>query len=110
MNDSPKTPTPRQKAVALEYKETDRAPKILATGAGEIAKRILDLAREHNIPVTEDSTLTEMLSQLQVGSSISPESYRLVAEIISFLYHSDKKWRELRPQLQEIMEPVAEKK
>ncbi len=103
--DPPTPPAPRQKAVALEYREKDRAPRVLASGAGEVAKRILELAREHDIPISEDATLTDMLSQLQVGSTISPESYRLVAEIISFLYHTDKRWRELRPDLEQVMGP-----
>ena len=54
----------RQKAVALEYAQGDRAPRVVAAGAGEIAKRILKLAEENNIPVRRDDSLVEILSKL----------------------------------------------
>jgi flagellar biosynthesis protein len=103
----PKASRRRDRALALRYAEDDRVPKIIASGVGEIARRILDLAQSHNIPIHEDETLTEILAKLDVGSSISPESYRLVAEVISFLYHLDKEWRDSNPHLQKIIgEPL----
>jgi len=90
----PTTKRVREKAVALQYSDLKELPKITATGVGEIAKRIVALAKEHNVPVQEDNTLAEMLSALDAGDYISPESYRLVAEVISFLYHADREWRD----------------
>lgn len=106
-----KTPkSKREHAIALQYTELDALPKIIASGAGEIARQILALAEEHGIPIQHDSTLTDMLSSLSVGSSISPDSYRIVAELISFLYHSDQRFRdrhqELKPKM--IEEPFDE--
>ena len=83
----------RKKAVALRYAEGDRAPKVVAAGAGEIARRILELAQEHNIPIQENSTLAEILSKLDLGYEIPPETYRAVAEILAFLYRTDEAWR-----------------
>lgn len=83
----------RKRAIALHYADEDRAPKVLATGAGELAKRIIDMARENNIPVRQDDSLTEVLSKLDIGNEIPPETYRAVAEILSFLYRSDLEWR-----------------
>lgn len=97
----------RAHAIALQYCQQDELPRIVASGAGEIAKQILELAKRHNIPVREDEELTAMLANLNVGAFISPESYQLVAEVISFLYHSDKEWRERHPELKDVMERSA---
>lgn len=88
----------RKHAVALQYAEGDGAPKVVATGAGELARRILELARENNVPVREDTSLTEILSQLNVGYQIPPETYRAVAEILAFLYRTDAAWRAKKEQ------------
>ncbi len=89
----------RSQAVALQYSQQDQLPRIVAHGAGEIARQIIELAKQHNIPIRQNEDLVEMLAKLDVGACISPESYRLVAEIVSFLYHTDKEWREKRPHL-----------
>ena len=82
----------REKAVALQYQDTSHLPKVVASGAGEIARQILQIAEEYGVPVHKDDVLTEMLSRLNVGSVISPESYRLVSEVICFLYHVDREF------------------
>ncbi|OVE80247.1 hypothetical protein BVY02_00855 [bacterium J17] len=93
---SDKEKSKRQKAVALRYAEGDRAPKIIASGAGEIAKRILDLAKENKIPIQEDDSLVEILAKLDLGYEIPPETYRAVAEILAFLYRTDEEWKKQR--------------
>jgi flagellar biosynthesis protein len=85
--------TGREKAVALKYDKADAAPRVVASGMGELAKRILKLAEEHKIPVTRDDSLVEILSKLNLGMEIPPETYRVVAEILAFLYKTDEKWR-----------------
>ena len=87
-----KTPYKRKHAVALQYAEGERAPRVVATGAGEIAKRILELARENDVPVKKDDTLVDILAKLDVGYEIPPETYRAVAEILAFLYRADEAW------------------
>ena len=94
----------REQAVALQYSDKDELPKVIATGAGEIAREILAIAQENNIPIEEDSTLAELLAKLSVGSPISPESFRLVAEVLCFLYHSDKEFRQKHAALGQIIE------
>ena len=88
----------RKQAVALKYEEGERAPRVLASGAGEIARRILELAREHNVPIREDDSLAEILAKLDVGYEIPPETYRAVAEILAFLYRTDEAWRKQKEQ------------
>ena len=93
----------RERAIALQYSSTKELPRILASGSGEIAKKIVALAEKHNIPITEDDSLAEMLSKLDIGSDVSSESFRLVAEVLAFLYHTDKEWREEHPHLAEVI-------
>lgn len=94
----------REKAVALQYEDVEALPRILASGAGEIARQIVSIAQRHGVPVHQDSSLTDLLSQLQVGSVISPESFRLLAEIVCFLYYTDCEWRREHASLAPIIE------
>ena len=95
----------REQAVALQYQELDDLPRVVATGAGEIARQIVAIAQEHHIPIERDSTLTDLLGKLSVGSTISPESFRLVAELMCFLYHTDLEFKKSHPSLEAVMEP-----
>ena len=77
----------KKKAVALGYNRSqDNAPNVLASGAGEIANKIISLAKEHDIPIKEDPDLIEILSKVEVDQEIPPNLYKAVAEIFSFLY------------------------
>lgn len=81
----------RKKAVALQYEpETDIAPKIIASGEGYLAEKIIDKAVEKNIPIHEDVKLADSLSQLDIGESIPPELYKIVAEILVYVDHMDR--------------------
>ncbi len=84
----------RNYAVALHYGKGDDAPRILAAGPGEIAKRILELAEENSIPVERDDSLVEVLSKIEVGATIPIECYKAVAEIFAFLFRMDLSWKE----------------
>lgn len=82
--------TPRKKAASLRYRpETDRAPRVTASGRGKVAERIVEVAREAGVPVRHDPALAEVLSHLDPGEEIPPETYRAVAEILAFLYRLD---------------------
>lgn len=74
-------------AIALAYDRTqDKAPKISASGRGEVAEHILHIARESGIPVREDPDLLEVLARVPVGEEIPRELYQAVAEILAFIY------------------------
>lgn len=80
-----------RKAVALKYDPSQSdAPKVAAKGQGMLADRILETARENGIPIQEDPALVEVLSKLDLDQQIPPELYNLVAEILTFIYRSDK--------------------
>lgn len=86
----PPRASPRQIAVALGYeRDSNASPRVLAKGQGEVAKRILELAREKNIPVREDSDLVRALAQLDLGAFIPPELYPAVAEVLAYIYREN---------------------
>lgn len=88
---SPNRTMPK-KAVALKYDpEKSSAPVIVAKGQGNLAEEIVRRAKEYGVPVQEDASLVEVLSKLDLEQEIPPELYRLVAEILSFVYRSDRK-------------------
>jgi len=72
-------------AVALSYDAGDQAPKILATGKGYVAEKIIEAAREENVPVHKDEKLAGTLSKLELGDYIPKELYGVVAEILVFV-------------------------
>jgi flagellar biosynthesis protein len=80
-----------KRAVALKYDPSQSdAPKVAAKGQGLLADKILEMAKENGIPIQEDPALVEVLSKLDIDQQIPPELYNLVAEILTFIYHSDK--------------------
>jgi flagellar biosynthesis protein len=76
---------PQPRAVALHY-DGKRAPTVLATGSGELARQILAIASKHNIPLHEDPELIALLSKLELGEEIPENLYRAVAQVIAFAY------------------------
>lgn len=78
---------PIKKAAALKYdEEVDWAPKVIAKGERETAKRIIKIAQENNIPIKKDEDLVEMLSQIDLNREIPTELYKAVAEVFGFIY------------------------
>ena len=77
-------------AVALEYDPKEEAPKIIATGKGVLAERIIEKAKEANVPIHQDEKLTKTLSKLEIGDMIPPELYEAVAEVLVFVDAMEK--------------------
>lgn len=78
-------------AVALGYDPNeDGAPKVIASGKGALAEKIIEQAKENKIPVHEDDKLADTLSRLEIGEMIPPELYEVVAEILVFVDAMDK--------------------
>ncbi|WP_053219684.1 EscU/YscU/HrcU family type III secretion system export apparatus switch protein [Virgibacillus senegalensis] len=88
MNDYPS----RRKAAALRY-EGDKAaaPKVTAAGKGYVADNIIAKAEASNVPIQEDSSLVELLAELDINETIPEELYQAVAEVFAFVYRADKK-------------------
>ncbi len=79
-----------KQAVALEYDPNEEAPKVIATGRGALAERIIEKAKEADVPVHRDDKLADTLSRLEIGDMIPPELYEVVAEILVFVDSMDK--------------------
>ncbi|WP_164669010.1 EscU/YscU/HrcU family type III secretion system export apparatus switch protein [Virgibacillus doumboii] len=81
----------RKKATALRYnQDLDNAPKVTATGKGLVAESIIEKARENNVPIQEDSSMVELLSELNINETIPEELYHAVAEVFAFIYRTDQ--------------------
>ena len=76
---------PLRTAVALHY-DGDNAPTVTAKGKGVLAEQIIELAKQHGIPLQEDPGLVALLAQIELGSEIPEALYRAVAEVIAFAY------------------------
>lgn len=79
-----------KQAIALEYDPNDAAPKVIATGRGALAEKIIEKAKESDVPVHRDDKLADTLSRLEIGEMIPPELYEVVAEILLFVDNMDK--------------------
>lgn len=80
-----------KEVAALKYTAgDDKAPTIVALGKGELAEKILEAAKENNIPVYTDPELAQTLNKLNLGDEIPPELYEVVAEILVFVSNLDK--------------------
>ena len=89
MTDEPKL---RQIAVALQYdKETDHAPRVVASGRGLIAEQILALATENDIVIEANPMLAEALSHVEVDDTIPVELFEAVAAVIGFVLRQSGK-------------------
>ena len=74
-------------AVALHYNANGSgAPRVVAKGGGQIAEKIIETAREHNVPLQEDAALATALSKLDIGREIPKELYVAVAHVLAFAW------------------------
>jgi len=63
------------------------APRLIAKGAGKVAKRIKELAEKYGIPIVENKELARNLySFVEIDQEIPPTLYKAVAEVLAYLY------------------------
>lgn len=72
-------------AVSLEY-SGGSAPRVTAKGAGHLAQQIIETAKQHKIPISQDAELTELLSQVELNEQVPPMLYEAVAQVLVFAY------------------------
>lgn len=77
-----------KKAVALAYERN--APHIVASGKGEVAKRIIAKAKEWDIPLFQNETLIESMINLKINEEIPAQLYQAVVEIFIWLNECEK--------------------
>ncbi len=82
----------KKKAAALRYDTSkENAPRVLASGEGEVANNIIKIAQLNNLPIKEDADLVELLSKIEIDKEVPEALYKAVAEVFSFIYKSTKK-------------------
>ena len=80
------------KAVALTYdNQKDKAPRVVAKGKGYLADKIIEIAKQHDVPLYEDQNLVQVLEALDIETEIPPELYQAVAEVLAFIYRLNNK-------------------
>lgn len=93
-------------AIAIKYdKDSKKAPAIIASGRGKIAEDILSIAEENNIPMMQDKKLSKLLSSIKINSEIPPNLFKVVAEVLAFIFYLDKmskKRRSLRGKFKRV--------
>jgi len=77
-------------AVALHY-DQETVPKVVASGSGYLADKIIELANENGIELYQDKDLVGLLSQLEVGENIPNELFNSVAVVLAYVYQLNKK-------------------
>lgn len=101
-DDRDKPPATITKAVAIEYERgVDEAPRVTASGQGNIAEQILAIAFDRGIKVRQDAELVEILSLVDVDSPIPLEAFTAVAEILAFVYQANAAKKPRPPQWKE---------
>jgi len=80
-------------AAALKYEmDEGKAPMVVASGKGEAAEKIIELAETSGVPLHSDDALAEVLTSLEVGTEIPEELYQAVAQVLAFVWQLDKKY------------------
>ena len=91
-----------RRAVALQYGPGQSAPVIVASGMGNMAEKIVEVATDSGVPVYEDNSLATVLSQIELGREIPKELYEAIVEIYVYFLNFDpddpEKFRRQRAQ------------
>lgn len=73
-------------AAVIRYDDSqDAVPTVVAHGSGQVAKKIIELAKQNNIQMQEDESLVSTLLNIDLGESIPPQLYAVMAEILILL-------------------------
>jgi flagellar biosynthesis protein len=105
-------PGPTATAVALAYRTGDPAPKVVAKGKGLSAEQIIKKAGESGVFVHESKELVSLLMTVDLDKTIPPLLYRVVAELLAWLYHVESAQKDGRtlPEPPEITIPIIDKR
>lgn len=80
-------------ASVLRYdSENGGSPTVIASAKGELAQRILEIAKENNIAIQKDSTLLANLLDTELADGVPPQLYAVMAEIFLLLEKTGQKY------------------
>ncbi len=90
-----KAQTPVKSAVAHRYDSSrQESPRVTAKGKALMAEKILELAKGNDIPIREDADLVEVLSQMDLDQEIPPSLYKVIAELLAFVYELNREYKQ----------------
>lgn len=80
-------------AAVIRYDESDSSgPTVVAQGTGAVAAKIMELARQHGIQMQEDAGLVKHLLDIDLGDSIPPQLYSVMAEILILIEEMERSY------------------
>ena len=80
-------------AAVIKYdEEQGKSPTVVAQGTGAVAEKIIELAKRNNVHLQEDSSLLQNLLDIDLGDSVPPQLYGVVAEIFLLLEELEKNY------------------
>ena len=84
-------------AISLKYSGgSNHAPKVTAKGQGWVAEKIISMAEQQNIPIKKDKDLVALLEKIDVGREIPESLYKLVAELLAWVYQLNNEYSKNR--------------
>ena len=84
-------------AISLKYcGGSNHAPKVTAKGQGWVAEKIIAMAKQQNIPIRKDKDLVALLEKIDVGREIPESLYKLVAELLAWVYQLNNEYSKNR--------------
>ena len=84
-------------AISLKYSGgSNHSPKVTAKGQGWVAEKIIAMAEQQNIPIKKDKDLVALLEKVDVGREIPESLYKLVAELLAWVYQLNNEYSKNR--------------
>ncbi|EJF07241.1 uncharacterized protein, cytoplasmic domain of flagellar protein FhlB like protein [Thiovulum sp. ES] len=81
----------KRRAAALKYNRGEgSAPKVVASGRGAVADKIVEKAKEFDVPLFKNEALANSLLDVDIGEKIPPQLYKTVAEVFIWLLSSEQ--------------------
>jgi len=99
---------PTAYAVALEYNAAMPAPVVVAKGRNLLAAEIREIARWNDIPIVENKPLAHLLYRtVEIGQSVPPKLYAVVAEILAAIYRAQARAQAARTRAASSAVPAS---
>lgn len=84
--------TSQKLAVALKY-EAPHAPRVTAIGRGAVAERMIEMAEQSGVPLSDNPALADALSKIPLDQEIPENLYRAVAEVLTYILRTSGRLR-----------------
>ena len=79
-----------QTAFIVNYGDDSENPKVVAAAKGHYAKKIIEMAKEKNIDIIDDSSILSNIIDMDLGDNVPPQLYSVIAEVLFMLQKIEK--------------------